>query len=119
LAGLEDVSAHVLRHTAAVWMAEAGVPMDEISQYLGHSNVEITRRVYARYSPDYLRKAASALELGLYVVPSLTRKNTPKNAARFNEPKEHYVYGSKKPTKSGGYLVSVTGIEPVTPTMST
>jgi len=69
-AGLEDVSAHVFRHTAAVWMAEAGVPMEEISQYLGHSNVEITRRVYARYSPDYLRNAASALEMGLYVVPS-------------------------------------------------
>jgi integrase len=69
-AGVEEVSAHVFRHTAAVWMAEAGVAMEEISQYLGHSNVEITRRVYARYSPDYLRKAASALEFGLYVVPA-------------------------------------------------
>lgn len=68
-AGLEWVTPHVFRHTAAVWMAEAGVPMEEISQYLGHSNVDITRRVYARYSPDYLRKAASALEIGLYEVP--------------------------------------------------
>lgn len=62
-AGLDGVSAHVLRHTAAVWMAEAGVPMSEIAQYLGHSNPRITFKVYARYSPDYLRKAASALEL--------------------------------------------------------
>nr|WP_239031809.1 tyrosine-type recombinase/integrase [Paroceanicella profunda] len=31
-AGLKDVSLHVLRHTAAVRMAEAGVPMDEISR---------------------------------------------------------------------------------------
>jgi integrase len=69
-AGVEEVSAHVFRHTAAVWMAEAGVAMEEISQYLGHASAEITRRVYARYSPDYLRKAASALEFGLYVVPS-------------------------------------------------
>lgn len=67
-AGLPWVTAHVFRHTAAVWMAEAGIPMEEISQFLGHSNVEITRRVYARYSPDYLRKAASALEIGLYEV---------------------------------------------------
>lgn len=44
-------------------MAEAGIPMEEIAQYLGHANVEVTRKVYARYSPDYLRKAASALEL--------------------------------------------------------
>ncbi|ATU90703.1 tyrosine-type recombinase/integrase [Phyllobacterium zundukense] len=62
-ADVKDVSAHVFRHTAAVWMAEASVPMEEISQYLGHSNVEITRRVYARYSPDHLRKAASASNL--------------------------------------------------------
>lgn len=54
---------HVLRHTAAVWMAEAGVPMSEIAQYLGHRSTTVTERVYARYSPQYLRKAASALEL--------------------------------------------------------
>jgi len=44
--------------------------MEEISQYLGHASAEITRRVYARYSPDFLRKAASALEFGLYIVPA-------------------------------------------------
>lgn len=69
-AKVKDVSAHVFRHTAAVWMAEAGVPMEEISQYLGHSNAEITRSVYARYSPDHLRKAAEALNLGLYIAPA-------------------------------------------------
>lgn len=60
-AGLEEVTPHVLRHTAAAWMAEAGVPMDEIAQYLGHSDPRITYRVYARYSPSYLRRAAAAL----------------------------------------------------------
>lgn len=59
--GLE-VSPHVLRHTAAVWMAEAGVPMPEIAQYLGHTDMKTTYRVYARFSPDYLQKAAKALE---------------------------------------------------------
>lgn len=61
-AGMTDVSPHVLRHTAATWMAEGGVPMTEIAQFLGHSDDRITQRVYARYSPDYLRRAASALE---------------------------------------------------------
>src|SRR5262245_21197218 len=61
-AGLERVTPHVLRHTAAVHMAEAGVPISEIAQYLGHTNSRITERVYARYSPGYLRRAASALE---------------------------------------------------------
>jgi hypothetical protein len=43
-------------------MAEAGIPMEEIAQYLGHGDVEVTRRVYARFSLDYLRGAATALE---------------------------------------------------------
>jgi integrase len=63
-AGLEGVTPHVLRHTAAVHMAEGGVPMSVISQYLGHSNEAITARVYARYSPDYLRGAAEILDFG-------------------------------------------------------
>lgn len=61
-AGLTDVTPHVLRHTAAVHMAEAGVPMDEIAQYLGHSDVRITASVYARFSPDHLRRAADVLD---------------------------------------------------------
>lgn len=63
-AGLPHISPHVLRHTAAVLMAEGGVPMEEIAQYLGHTNTETTRRVYARFSPDHLRGAAQVLEFG-------------------------------------------------------
>lgn len=62
VAGLADVTPHVLRHSAAVWMAEAGHPMAEISQYLGHGDSRITEKVYARYTPNHLRGAASALE---------------------------------------------------------
>jgi integrase len=56
-------SPHVFRHSAACIMAEEGIPMEEIAQYLGHSDVKVTRRIYARYSPEYLSKAAGALEL--------------------------------------------------------
>lgn len=52
---------HILRHTAAVWMAEAGIPMAEIAQYLGHADSRVTERVYARFSPTHLRRAARAL----------------------------------------------------------
>jgi integrase len=62
-AGLDDaVTPHCLRHTAAVWMAEGGIPMEEIAQFLGHSDASTTYRIYARYSPEYLRRAARALE---------------------------------------------------------
>ena len=61
-AGLKQVSPHVLRHTAAVHMAEAGIPMSEISQFLGHSSTNVTERIYARYSPSYLTRAADTLD---------------------------------------------------------
>ena len=52
---------HMLRHSAAVWMAEERVPMEEIAAYLGHRNTNVTTRVYARFHPDYLQRAAKAL----------------------------------------------------------
>lgn len=61
-AGLGNVHPHLLRHSAAVHMAEAGIPMSEIAQYLGHSNARVTEEIYARFSPDHLRRAAAALE---------------------------------------------------------
>lgn len=61
-AGLSGVSPHTLRHTAAVHLAVAGVPMPRISQYLGHSNTAITERVYARFAPDHLREEAAILD---------------------------------------------------------
>lgn len=52
---------HMLRHTAAVWMAEDRVPMAEIASFLGHRDINVTVRVYARFHPDYLRNAARSL----------------------------------------------------------
>lgn len=63
LAGLKGVTPHTLRHTAASWMAEAGVSMGEIAAFLGHSDSRITERVYAKFSPTYLAKAAAALNI--------------------------------------------------------
>ena len=60
---LTVVTPLVLRLAAAVWMAECRIPMNEISQYLGHTNTKITESVYARYSPDFLRHAAAALNV--------------------------------------------------------
>jgi integrase len=61
-AGMPDVSPHVLRHSAAVWLVEDGHSMSEVAQFLGHSNTRMTEKVYARYSPDHLRSLASSLE---------------------------------------------------------
>lgn len=58
-----DVSPHMLRHSAAVWLAEDGHSMWEISQFLGHNDVKTTTRIYARFSPTHLRKLADSLSV--------------------------------------------------------
>jgi integrase len=67
-AGLPWVTAHVFRHSAATWMIEDGVPLSEVSQWLGHSSVKVTEKIYARFSPNYLRGAARSLELDRVVL---------------------------------------------------
>ncbi|MEO1042348.1 MAG: site-specific integrase [Pseudomonadota bacterium] len=54
---------HVFRHTSGVWMAQAGVSMEEIADRLGHSDIRVTRKHYARFHPDYMDKSTDALEL--------------------------------------------------------
>ena len=60
-ARLPGVTPHVLRHTAATWMAMAGVPIEQIARVLGHTDPRLTLRVYAKHSPDYLRNAVDAI----------------------------------------------------------
>jgi integrase len=63
--GRPDVSPHMLRHSAAVWLAEDGHSFEEIAQFLGHGDTRITARTYARFSPTHLRKLAASLDMGV------------------------------------------------------
>lgn len=56
---------YTLRHTGAVWAAEAGIPMSELAQMLGHDDDRTTQQHYARYSPGYLKRVADAIERGV------------------------------------------------------
>jgi integrase len=44
---IRRIRIHDTRHTVAVLALEEGVPLEEVSQGLGHSGVEITKRIYA------------------------------------------------------------------------
>jgi integrase len=68
-AQLPGVTPHVLRHTAATWMVTAGVPIEVVAIFLGHTNPAVTFRVYAKYVPGYLRGAAAALAGGSVTGP--------------------------------------------------
>jgi integrase len=56
------VTPYTLRHTGAVWAAEAGVSMSELSQFMGHDDSATTEKHYARFSPGHLRKVAKAVQ---------------------------------------------------------
>ena len=61
LAGLwGKVTPHTLRHTAATWLMQRGVPIWQAAGYLGMS-AEMLERTYGHHHPDYMRAAAHAI----------------------------------------------------------
>jgi integrase len=56
-----DFHFHDLRHTCAAWMMQAGVPLAEIRDLLGHASIEMTER-YAHLAPENVRAAVAILE---------------------------------------------------------
>jgi integrase len=61
LAGLwGKVTPHTLRHTAATWLMQRGVPIWQAAGYLGMS-AEMIERTYGHHHPDFMRGAAAAI----------------------------------------------------------
>lgn len=56
------VTPYTLRHTGAVWAAEAGVSMAELAQFMGHDDSATTEKHYARFSPGHLRGVATKVQ---------------------------------------------------------
>ena len=54
------VTPHTLRHTAATWLMQRGVPIWQAAGYLGMS-AEMIERTYGHHHPDYMRAAAQAI----------------------------------------------------------
>ena len=60
-AGLMDFHIHDLRHTCTAWLVNAGAPMPEIRDLLGHSCVSMTEK-YAHLAPENVRADVDTLE---------------------------------------------------------
>ena len=56
------VTPYTLRHTGAVWAAEAGTSMAALAQYMGHETSATTEMHYARFTPGYLAGVANAVQ---------------------------------------------------------
>jgi integrase len=59
--GLEDFSAHVLRHTCARRLLDRGVPITDVAAHLGHSDVKTTQGYLTPKGAD-LARAVEALD---------------------------------------------------------
>lgn len=64
--GMRRIRFHDLRHTCATLLRHNGVPMEDISKWLGHSNILTTEQVYAHYDErkkeDTLKEISSILD---------------------------------------------------------
>jgi len=56
-AGLEGVTPHTLRHTAATWLMQAGTDLWQAAGFLAMS-METLQRIYGHHHADYQREAA-------------------------------------------------------------
>ncbi len=58
---LYGVSCHSLRHTFATLLLEAGVPINDVSQMLGHAKPETTDNIYGHAIPRQKKNAAKIM----------------------------------------------------------
>ena len=58
----DTLTFHQLRHGAASFLLNEGVPVPVVSRYLGHANPSITMKVYAHVLDGTSHVAAAAMD---------------------------------------------------------
>jgi integrase len=59
-ARLDNVTPHVLKHTAMSWAMQTGIDLWQVSGFFATS-VPTLVRVYGHHHPEYMREAAEAI----------------------------------------------------------
>lgn len=60
--GLEDVSPHDLRHTAATLALEGGADLKQVQELLGHKDAQTTMQFYAGVTEEQQRRTVDSIE---------------------------------------------------------
>ena len=108
-AGLpKDFTPYIIRHTVATWLRRQRVPFEEIEEFLGHRHNSTTED-YIHVDSTIQENAAVAVDR---LIQEIGRAAT-QPISEFQQPCVTPAY--QAPLK----VVGATGIEPVTPTMST
>lgn len=61
LSGVKQIKIHEFRHSHAVLLYKNDIPIDEISNRLGHSKISITTDIYLKYIPKQQKRVLSFL----------------------------------------------------------
>lgn len=64
--GLRKFRIHDIRHGFACVLLDAGHPLEEITDQLGHSSIQITKDTYGSYAPRLAQRAAVGMANALY-----------------------------------------------------
>ena len=117
--GIDDVTPHTLRHTAATWLMQSGVKTWEAAGFLAMSE-KMLIEVYGHHHPDHMREAARALDRkprtphsGADAVWAADRDRQPNRFSTQSRPTPH-CEGPNSDRNSLGMLERATGIEPAT-----
>lgn len=61
IAGVPRIRFHDMRHSHASWLLQAGVPVQVVSERLGHTSVKMTLDRYAHLMPGMQERAADVV----------------------------------------------------------
>ncbi|WP_421754185.1 tyrosine-type recombinase/integrase [Croceimicrobium sp.] len=58
-AGIEKITSHTMRHTAASWMVQKGVSLNKVAKYLG-TTIQVIENTYGHLEPDHLEEVRAS-----------------------------------------------------------
>ena len=72
--GLRKIRFHDLRHSCASLLLKQGVPMKQIQEWLGHSDISTTANIYAHLDSQSKQLSAATMEKALALPEELPEK---------------------------------------------
>jgi integrase len=70
--GFDNLTRHGLRHTGAIWMADAGIALHVLQEILGHQSIETTK---GYLHPDHPHLAEAARQANQFLSAAPTRRD--------------------------------------------
>ncbi len=87
LAGVPTAHAHKFRHTFAVELLQAGVPVERVAVMLGHQSVKVTEKYYSAWNLSRQEQLETDVRRTWIETPVETKGTPPRKLAMLTETK--------------------------------